>query len=760
MSVVWYCPLCQSEGYDAGTVFCSNDGARVRPIAERGIEWIGKVLADRYKVVRFIDAGGTAEVYEAERTSNGRRVAMKLLHAAHAERPEATDDFLREAQLVSRIGHPNIVAIEDFGTLPSGVHYMVMELLDGAPLSVELARGPLQVMQALKWAMQACEGLAAAHARDVLHCDIKPANIFLQRVPTEAEPVVKILDLGIGRLFAGGTTERVASGMIAGTPEYMSPEQALGHPLTAASDIYSMGVAVYEMLLGVVPFSDESYVQVLEKHVHQKPTWPSKLADERGVPPEAAAVVMKSLEKDPAARPGSMLDLQRELAAITRQVRARNNAPTQQRLKTATAPTPSPERPSPSAPLVTPPASAPISQSARKVASAPPRASVPPRSAPKRPVETVPLATATGADHEVVELAKDTYWVGRRRGQQLECNAYLRIFKQGPSEVSILFDPGPPEDYEILSAKVAHVLGTAHRLDYVFLNHQDPDVASNAASLQQASRHTRVICSEDTFRLARFYGLDPRRFSAIESFHGGVFALPTGHSIQFVPTPFCHFRGAVMVYDPETRILFSGDLFGGARSSDMIASDRSWPGVEMFHQIYMPSRKALELACGRVRRLTPAPALIAPQHGAMIVGQDTVAMVDSVAELEVGLDMLEASSREERFVEAANDIRREYVELAGDQRARDLVASFADDASFTRLLLVDGEGEIVGFKVAPRLALEALANDALATLPAERRGDLRRSIQVVWKQRELDQTSSGFPSMRMAIDRSSQKPRG
>ena len=119
-SLVWFCPVCQAEGAEPEMKFCGYDGAPVRPISDRGAGWIGKILAERYRVLRFIDAGGTAEIYEAERTSNGRRVALKLLHAEVAQRAQATDDFLREAQLVSRIAHPNIVAIEDFGTLPSG----------------------------------------------------------------------------------------------------------------------------------------------------------------------------------------------------------------------------------------------------------------------------------------------------------------------------------------------------------------------------------------------------------------------------------------------------------------------------------------------------------------------------------------------------------------------------------------------------------------------------------------------------------------
>ncbi len=730
----WYCPLCQSEGTDPAPEFCRNDGARVRPIEERGSDWLGKVLDDKYRVVRFIDAGGTAEVYEAERTTSGKRVALKLLHATLAARPDMMESFLKEAQLVSLIAHPNIVAIEDFGTLPGALHYMVMELLDGKPLSAEIASRRLPVLTALKYAMQACEGLAAAHARDVIHCDIKPSNIFLQRVPGQSDPVVKILDLGIGRLFASGPPAKsdVPAAMVAGTPEYMSPEQATGKPLGPAADIYSMGVAIYEMLFGDVPFTGDSYVKILDDQVHRAPPWPTDLAEEREVPPGARDVIWRALAKRPDDRQGSMLELQRDLAGLGRHEKAR--ASTREGAARAQSIPPTPLR-GRSAP-------APGRQrTARSLGAAREEtftteedgssgrwrlapASIRPSKRPSKPARAnvVPLAKSTGADGEVVELAPDVYWVGRRHGRMLECNAYLRVWKRDGAEVSLLVDPGPPKDLEVLTNKVESVIGSLKRLDYVFLNHQDPDVASNAAPIQQGAPRARVLCSEDTFRLAQFYGLDASRYTPTETFASGRMALATGHDVILVPTPFCHFRGAVMLYDPDSRILFSGDLFGGARASDMVATDRSWPGVEMFHQAYMPTRRALARAVGAVRRLDPQPLLIAPQHGAIVTGDDVQRMLDRIEHLEVGLDLLEAPSEDGRFIAAANDLVRELSDLAGEARTKELLASFADDTSFPRIVMVDG-GRIAEFKVAQRLGLEALASDALAALPADQRGD-------------------------------------
>ena len=731
--ILWYCPICQVEGTEPGVEFCRNDGARVRPIGERGAEWIGKELAGKYKVLRFIDAGGTAEVYEAERMSTGKRVALKVLHAALAAKPEVMESFLHEAQLVSLIAHPNIVAIEDFGTLPGAVHYMVMELLDGVPLSTEIARGHLPVLTALRYAMEACEGLAAAHARDVIHCDIKPANIFLQRVPGQSEPVVKVLDLGIGRLFAGARAEGLATPeSVAGTPEYMSPEQALGRPLGPASDIYSMGVAIYEMLLGSVPFSDASYVKILHRHVNEPPPWPEAVARARDVPPGARDVLWRALAKNPSERQGSMLELQRELAGLGRQEKAK--ASTREAARSL-FPSSYSEAPRTSKGLRA------VREFTGEEEGSSGRWRLAPSRRSQRPVvNVVPLAEATAADDEVVEVATDVYWVGRRHGQLLESNSYLRVWRSGATQVSLLIDPGPPQDLDVVSQKVGAVIGSIKRLDFVFLNHQDPDVASNAGPIQQGSLRTRVVCSEDTFRLACFYGLDPRRFAAVESFPRGRTELAPGHEVVFVPTPFCHFRGAVMLYDPASRVLFSGDLFGGARASDLVASDRSWPGVEMFHQIYMPSRRALALAVERIRRLDPPPLLIAPQHGALIAGDEVGRTLDRLEHLEVGLDLLEAPFREEHLVAAGNELVREFAELAGEARAKELLAAFAEDTSFARVVVVM-DGQISGFKVAPRLALESLASDALAALPADQRGDLQRSILAIWRQHELEPAS-------------------
>jgi serine/threonine protein kinase/anti-anti-sigma regulatory factor len=314
-----YCPHCQADDHEVGAKICTYDGTPLRAKRDRGSEWIGQVVDGKYRVLRFVDAGGTAEVYEVERLGSAtqRRLALKLLHKTLSGDSDLLQQFRQEARLVSLIAHPNVVAIQDFGTLPGDVHYMVMELLDGRSLAAELDGRPMAPLRALRFAMQACEGLAAAHQREVLHCDIKPHNFFLQAEP-EGEPTLKILDLGIGR-FAHAET---GGGRIAGTPDYMSPEQCRGLHLGQAADIYSMGVVLYEMLLGRMPFAADSPMEILEMHVSVPAAWPQELAASLGVPAQAEAVVMKALSKEPADRQASMIDLQQELSALTRQLRA------------------------------------------------------------------------------------------------------------------------------------------------------------------------------------------------------------------------------------------------------------------------------------------------------------------------------------------------------------------------------------------------------------------------------------------------------
>lgn len=250
-----------------------------------------------------------------------------------------------------------------------------------------------------------------------------------------------------------------------------------------------------------------------------------------------------------------------------------------------------------------------------------------------------------------LEIAPGVFWVGKRDPESLfHANPYLRVFEHpaGGDPLSILIDPGSASDVAVVCSKVARVIGDMTRLSAVFINHQDPDVGSSAPRiLGRHSPEALVICSQDTWRLIVHGGLPEDRFVATERYK--TMKLATGHVLQPVPTPFCHFRGAVMLYDPASRVLFSGDLFGGLTEpgqADIWASETDWKGVRAFHQLYMPTNVALRRAVSAIRALDPPVSIIAPQHGRVIQGDLVEMFVRRLEELPVGLDILDDDARD------------------------------------------------------------------------------------------------------------------
>jgi eukaryotic-like serine/threonine-protein kinase len=692
VQAAFFCPLCRATYEDLGGGFCPTDGARLRPIEELGASWVGRLLADKYRVVRLVGSGGTAEVYEAEDTTNGRRVALKLLNSRTAASATNVERFKREARMISLIDHPNVVSLQDFGALPDGTYFMAMELLRGRSLAEALDDGHVDVPLAFEVAVQVCDGLAAAHDKNIVHRDVKPGNVFL--VPTNEGPGrvhVKILDLGIAKLQGTEALSNLTqTGTVFGTPEYMSPEQVMGEQATPASDVYALGVVIYKMLLGDVPFSAGSFVGILTKHLTTPPAWRRDIAQQRGVPPQAEAVVLKALSKNPAHRYATMREFQAVIAGLGRAAAAaRSKAPTPDAQQRVT---------------VRPPA--------RKRAAS--------------TVVQVPLASANATDREVVEIAPDVFWVGRRQGVLLECNTYLRVFRGNGLQLALVIDPGPPKDLDTIAAKVSGVIGSLDRVDLIFLNHQDPDVSSNASAIQGLNPRAHVLCSEDTWRLAQFYGLSQVGYSAIERFPKLQTRLATGHLVSFVPTPFCHFRGAVMLYDHESRVLFSGDLFGGlSRSTSLIANDDSWPDVAVFHQLYMASNKALRMAIRRIRRLDRKPRIIAPQHGGIVVGDRIAPLLKRMQRLKVGVDLLVDEGDKQTAVDALNDVLTKLSACLGSDVVSGLLRCFTADGSFPNLFVLEGD-TIVDFKIEPRAAIRALERDAIAAASPRCVGEVRQ----------------------------------
>ncbi len=278
---------------------------------------IGRSIGN-YKIVRVLGEGGMGTVYLAEHPMIGKRVAVKMLRPDLGTDPGLVSRFFQEAKAVNEIRHPNIVDISDFGHTDDGIVYFVMELLEGESLRDRLGHlGTLPIEQAAACSRQVVDALAAAHRVGIIHRDLKPDNIFL--VP-DAQVAggfrSKLFDFGVAKLLGDKQAQvghKTIDGAVVGTPFYMSPEQALCHEVSAAADIYAMGVVMYEMLTGTVPFHSEQLVILLNAILKQPAPPPSRIRSE--TPPWLDRLVLRCLEKDPEARPQSMEEVAAVLAA-------------------------------------------------------------------------------------------------------------------------------------------------------------------------------------------------------------------------------------------------------------------------------------------------------------------------------------------------------------------------------------------------------------------------------------------------------------
>ncbi|MGW4566137.1 protein kinase domain-containing protein [Streptomyces sp. NPDC004561] len=251
------------------------------------------LLADRYQLEERLGRGAMGEVWRAADQLLGRPVAVKLLHAEQAADAER---FRLEAQTAGRLNHPNVVGMYDFGSHHDRL-YLVMELIDGWSLAQERSlRGVLNPQDATAIAAQAAAGLAAAHQRGVIHRDVKPANVMLT-----GDRTAKIADFGIARFADEAASALTVTGKILGTADYLAPERALGRPAQPASDAYSLGCVLYELLTGRPPFRGATSLAVVQQHVDAAPAPPSRLRP--GIPQQLSDYVLLLLAKDPAHRP-------------------------------------------------------------------------------------------------------------------------------------------------------------------------------------------------------------------------------------------------------------------------------------------------------------------------------------------------------------------------------------------------------------------------------------------------------------------------
>ncbi|MGQ0591934.1 MAG: protein kinase domain-containing protein [Gammaproteobacteria bacterium] len=313
---------------------CPHDGSVLEDKLPPEERLVGQTLAGKYKIESFLSQGGMGAVYRATHVMLGKPVALKLIRPEIVTSPEVVRRFQREARAASLLSHPNIVTIHDLGQVEDGTLYLAMELCAGVSLKdLIVAEGPLGPRRAARLCRAIAGALALAHKHRIVHRDLKPHNVMIDR-DAEGRESPKLLDFGIAKAVETDGSTLTSTGMVLGTPRYLSPEQAKGLSVDGRSDLYSLGIIFYEMLVGRVPFDDPSVPSLLVKHMAETPRPPSALRPD--IPSVIESIVLRLLEKDPARRFQSAEDLSAALSALDPPAPV-GNVPT---LAVGTVPTP------------------------------------------------------------------------------------------------------------------------------------------------------------------------------------------------------------------------------------------------------------------------------------------------------------------------------------------------------------------------------------------------------------------------------------
>jgi serine/threonine-protein kinase len=305
------CPTCGQQWPDE-TKFCPNDGSTLK--AAGATDLVGSVIADRYHIQKKLGEGGMGAVYLGEHVKMGRKSAIKVMTQSMANDPDAIARFNREAANAARINHPNVCAIYDFGETKDGLIYLAMEYIEGESLSDLLEReGALPPHRAAQIFQQAADALQAAHDLGIVHRDLKPDNIMITKGRGGTD-VVKVVDFGIAKAMTGEEGQKVTkTGLVVGTPEYMSPEQLAGDKLDGRSDLYSLALVLYRMLTGTLPFQADSAQEVMIKRLTDEPLPLNQARPGVEFPPQLQAVMDRALQRMPSERYASATDLARDV---------------------------------------------------------------------------------------------------------------------------------------------------------------------------------------------------------------------------------------------------------------------------------------------------------------------------------------------------------------------------------------------------------------------------------------------------------------
>ncbi len=316
---------------------CPDHGVPFVDLRDGSDPLLGTTIAGRFTILGRLGRGSMGAVYRARQDAVGRDVALKLVRRDRAHDPETKGRFEREARAISALVSPHTVTAFDFGEAEDGSWFLAMEMLEGETVGERLRRvGRFDWFDALRFTRDALKSLAEAHAKGIIHRDLKPDNLFLCRVPGGAgagdQEVCKVLDFGIAKWSRDDEEMpmdqlETQAGTVFGTPRYMSPEQAQGSPLDARSDLYSLGVLLYQMLSGRAPFVDDDAVVVMARHIKDDPVHFQDMTPPVKIPESIEAILWRVLAKSPADRPSSAEELIAELDTAEVSVRALESGP-------------------------------------------------------------------------------------------------------------------------------------------------------------------------------------------------------------------------------------------------------------------------------------------------------------------------------------------------------------------------------------------------------------------------------------------------
>lgn len=527
------CPKCGTT-YPPRVRICTLDGTVLEEDGATSAETTdkGTLLDRKYRLDAPLGRGGMGAVYRATHVMLGKTVAVKLIKADLVGSPDMVRRFQREARAATSLNHPNIVSVYDLGQAGDGTLYIAMELVEGRSLKEEVtASGPMQPGRIAHLLTQVASALGVAHRHGIVHRDLKPQNLMISRAEDGAE-IVKLLDFGIAKTHEEGATQLTQTGFALGTPQYMAPEQAAGKVVDGRTDIYALGVILYEMLTGEVPFNDPSTPAVLVKHLSEVPEPPSRRKAGLSISPLLEHAALKCLEKDPAVRFQTAEEFIAAIAPVREQqsvvdgsaativvppdpaaVEGATSAPTAQTPPQAVA---SPAS-TPAVPAMPAPPPVPASASSAHVAGAAAVAGAPvavpaPVAADTRPTAPVAPAPAVGAGSApkrfagrgpVVALAVAAIvivFLGAAAGLLLyrfgfiggggETAESIEVPHASPAMASDSTQPGgagDPSDAAPANAEMADTNGAANAAAPASKNDPGP-VASGAAPLSPASR--------------------------------------------------------------------------------------------------------------------------------------------------------------------------------------------------------------------------------------------------------------------------------